>query len=106
MRFDRALRVARSARGFSQKELAARAGLTASYISLLESGGRRPSTQSIEQLAQALQIPFHLLLLLGAEKLELMHISEREAGVLGRELLSTLTAADLESGMERGAKAD
>lgn len=53
--FGQALRSAREARGLSQAALAKAAGLTAPYLSLLESGQRRPpSADAVARLARAL----------------------------------------------------
>jgi transcriptional regulator with XRE-family HTH domain len=51
-----AIKTRRSALGISQEELAHRAGLHRTYVSDLERGARNPSIESIEKLAQALQI--------------------------------------------------
>jgi len=90
MRFSRAIRTARSARGWSQKELARRAKLDPSFVSHLEAGSRKPSADTVSKLSTALGIPETLLFLLGAERSDLRHISDVEAALLGRELLSAL----------------
>lgn len=55
--FAQALRTARKEAGLSQAALADKAGLTAPYISLIESGRRRPPTAPlIERLAKALGV--------------------------------------------------
>lgn len=46
----------RSALGISQEELAYRAGLHRTYISDVERGARNPSLESVEKLAQALEL--------------------------------------------------
>lgn len=48
------VRAARTEAGLSQVELAAKAHLSASYISLIESGKRAPTTHAIEALAHVL----------------------------------------------------
>jgi len=61
-RFAANLRSARSAKGVTLAELAARAGTTASYISKLEHADRTPGLDIIERLAEALGLsPLHLL---------------------------------------------
>ena len=52
----RAIKAYRTALGISQEELAHRAGLHRTYVSDLERGARNPSIESIEKLAQALQV--------------------------------------------------
>jgi Zn-dependent peptidase ImmA (M78 family)/transcriptional regulator with XRE-family HTH domain len=56
--FDRSrLRLARDARGLSQRELADAAGITGPAVSQFESGSARPSATTVEALAKALQVP-------------------------------------------------
>lgn len=71
MDYAKALRVARAIAGLQQKDLAKRAGLNASHISLIESGRRRPSSIAIEKISGALGIPAHLFALLAAEPKDL-----------------------------------
>jgi CheY-like chemotaxis protein len=56
-----AIKSGRSQLGISQEELAARAGLHRTYVSDLERGARNPSIESVEKLAQALQISVSML---------------------------------------------
>ena len=50
------LRLARTAKGLIQEELAERSGFSQQYISELENGRRNPTIVSIYELAQALGI--------------------------------------------------
>ena len=51
-----AIKAERSLLDISQEELAYRAGLHRTYVSDLERGARNPSLDTIEKLAQALQL--------------------------------------------------
>jgi len=51
-----AIKTQRASLGISQEELAHRAGLHRTYVSDLERGARNPSIESIEKLADALQV--------------------------------------------------
>ena len=55
-RLGMAIKTQRASLGISQEELAHRAGLHRTYVSDLERGARNPSIESIEKLANALQI--------------------------------------------------
>jgi transcriptional regulator with XRE-family HTH domain len=67
MDYGKALRIARAIAGVQQKKLAELAEVDPSHISLIEKGKRKPSVDTIEKLASALQIPQNLLMLLAAE---------------------------------------
>lgn len=68
MNYGKALKLARALANLSQKELAKKAGLDPSHISLIEKGSRRPSLTALEKLSSALQIPIDLFVLMAAEK--------------------------------------
>jgi transcriptional regulator with XRE-family HTH domain len=93
MRYGKALKLARAARGLSQKELAERAGMDASYISLLESEKRVPTVTTLEALAKALSIPLHLLVLLGADESELRGLTAEQGAEIASSLLGILVAS-------------
>lgn len=57
-----ALREIRTRTGYSQIELARRAGVDKSLVSLVESGKRNPSPTIIRKLADALGCPLYALL--------------------------------------------
>lgn len=54
--FAQRLRMVREARGLSRRELAERAGLSSSALSLLERGKRRPTYPTLRALAEALEV--------------------------------------------------
>jgi transcriptional regulator with XRE-family HTH domain len=56
-RFSSNLRSERLRRRLSQETLAAKAGLSVSYISMLERGQRAPPLDTLEALAKALAVP-------------------------------------------------
>lgn len=60
-RFGEAVRLRRSRLGYSQEELAGRAGLHRTYVADIERGARNPTLKAISQLADALQAPVHAL---------------------------------------------
>ena len=54
--FAKNLRALRKQRGFSQEELAHRAGLDRTYISDIERGNRNPGIKNVARIAKALGI--------------------------------------------------
>ena len=59
----RRLKYIRQQKGLTQRELAARVGITQPYIVMLETGKRtNPSLQLLQRLARALRVPLSKLL--------------------------------------------
>lgn len=90
MNYGKALRIARAASGLQQQELAERAGLTASYVSLVEMGRRNPSVTAIRKLSRALEVPPHLLTLLATEAGDTDLVDPNEVASLGDSLVRLL----------------
>jgi transcriptional regulator with XRE-family HTH domain len=88
MNYGRGLRIARAAKGLSQKELAEMTGLNGNYISMIEAGRRVPSADTLKSLADAMVIPVYLLSLLSSDPEDLKGISPEHAEILGKELLA------------------
>ena len=67
MNYSKAIRISRALADIPQRELAKRVSLDASLVSMLENGKRKPSLDTLERIAGALKIPFHLFTLLASE---------------------------------------
>jgi XRE family transcriptional regulator of biofilm formation len=90
MKYAKAVRIARSIAGFSQGELADRAGLDRSYLSLIESDKRQPTTETLQSISKALELPFPLLTLLAVEKEDSKTINEEQVLGLAKQLTHLL----------------
>lgn len=55
--FARNLKAARTRKKLSQTNLAARAGVTVSYVSMLERAQRSPPLETVEHFGRALGVP-------------------------------------------------
>ena len=62
MSLGRNIRLVRIARGIALSHLATEAGISSSYLSLIESGRRQPSLGVLRLLAAHLQVPNSVLL--------------------------------------------
>jgi len=71
MDFAKALRISRAMTGLQQKDLAELTGIGSSHISLIESGKRKPSVETLDKLCKALRIPSDLFMLLAADPKDL-----------------------------------
>jgi transcriptional regulator with XRE-family HTH domain len=95
MNYGKALRIARAIAGVEQKQLAKKAGLDPSHISLIEKGTRKPSIGAIAKLCKALQIPEPLLTMLAAEPADLRGIDAQDFEKLGTYLARFLIRREL-----------
>lgn len=87
MNYGKAIKIARSTKGLSQKDLGKLIDVNPSYISRLEAGERLPSTETLEAISKALSVPMYLLMLLGSDVEDLKGISTEQAAILGQNLL-------------------
>ncbi|HKM79409.1 MAG TPA: helix-turn-helix transcriptional regulator [Candidatus Acidoferrum sp.] len=78
MDYGKALKISRAIAGLQQKELAGLAGVNASHICLIELGKRKPSVGMLDKLCDALKIPTHLFMLLGAQREDLSIADPKE----------------------------
>lgn len=97
MDFGKALRTVRARKGLSQKDVAELASLNQSYVSLIESGRRKPTLSMAEDLARALGIPVYLFMLLGSDADDLRGLEPEQAAVLGRQILDVALATNREA---------
>jgi transcriptional regulator with XRE-family HTH domain len=93
MNYSKAIRVARSLADLSQGELADRAEIDRSYLSLIESGKRQASVETIQKIATALDLPFHLLALLGSEQKDIRKANSNQIEDLSLALTKLLLQA-------------
>lgn len=90
MNLGNAIKLCRTQRGFSLVELAQRADLSVSYLSLLERGKRDPSFSTIESIATALEVPVSILTFLAMDPEEVQELSPSLAEKLSLFALSLI----------------
>lgn len=90
MNYAKAIKTVRALREMEQRDLAKLLGVDASYISLIESGQRVPSTAVLEQIAKSFGVPLYLLVLLGSEPADLQGVSKKETDQLASQLLDVV----------------
>ena len=71
MKYGRAIRIVRTARGLSKVQLAKRLSVGASYLSLIEAEKREPSVKVIDEISTVLRVPPHLMALLASDPTDL-----------------------------------
>lgn len=94
MNIGNAIQLARTKRKLSQAELAKRANISVSYLSLLERSKRDPPLSTLMQVANALRMPIEILFFLGAESGELTGLNRELAGQLAYAALELLNEPD------------
>ena len=71
-----AIKLCREKRKMSQKDLAEKSGVSVSHLCLIEKSKREASLSTLESLADALNIPASIIILVATEKEEL-----KESGI-------------------------
>ena len=104
MNYPKAIRIARSLADMSQGQLADLAEIDRSYLSLIESGKRQPSVETIEKISNALKLPFHLLSLLGSEEADVQKTSHDQIASLALALTKLLL--EVKDGPSLGGNGD
>lgn len=94
MNIGSAIHLARTKRKLSQAQLAERANISVSYLSLLERSKRDPPVSTIKRIAVALGVPVEILFFLGAESGELTGLNKELAGQLAFAALELLNEPD------------
>lgn len=94
MNLGNAIKMCRARRGLTQAELATRAGLSVSYLSLLEKNKRDATVQTVKELSAALSVPLGILFFLAADKSELVGIDQDLAAKLSHTALLFLNDSD------------
>ena len=94
MNIGHAIQLARSKRKLSQAQLAQRADISVSYLSLLERSKRDPPLSTLKRVSSALGMPIAILFFLGAEGGELGALNRELAGQLAYTALELLNEPD------------
>lgn len=94
MNIGSAILLARTKRKLSQATLAGRAGISVSYLSMLERSKRDPPLSTLRRVANALAVPLEILFFLGAESGELTGLNKELAGQLAYAALELLNEPD------------
>lgn len=76
MNLGRAITLCRKQRGYSQAQLAEKAEISVSYLSLLEQNKRKdPTLSTIQRISEAVAVPSGILFFLAADQTELSGLS-------------------------------
>ena len=92
MNAGHAIKFCRQQKQLSIPALAARAGLSPSYISLLERNERDPPLSTLQKISQGLGVPLSVLLFVGTSPAELESISPEIAEKLAAATMKLLQA--------------
>lgn len=90
MEYGRALKICRAALELTQQDVAKKAYITTSYLSLIESGKRSPSLATLERITKAMRVPTHLVMLLAAGPKDIPGPERKKLGEVSKGLLDLL----------------
>jgi transcriptional regulator with XRE-family HTH domain len=92
MNVGHAIKFCRQQKKLSIPALAARAGLSVSYISLLERNGRDPPLSTMEKISRSLGVPLSVLVFIGTSPGELDSIPSEITEKLAAATMKLLSA--------------
>lgn len=90
MNIGYSVRFCRQQKRITIPELARRAELSTSYLSLVERGKREPSFDALNEICRALQVPMSVLIFLGSDPSELSGLTEEVREKLSSAVLKLL----------------
>lgn len=93
MRLGETIKLCRTQRGLSQAELAELAGISISYLSLLERNKRDPNFSILEGIINALDIPMNIFIFLASEKEEIADLDPSIVDRLSSVALNLIKAS-------------
>lgn len=76
MNLGKAVKSVRSQLGLTQEELARKANISVSYLSMIEKNKRDPSLSTVKEIASGMNIPVSILVFLAADRNELDSLDE------------------------------
>lgn len=94
MNYGKAIKITRNIRGVSQKQLAEKVALAPSYISRMESGERKPTTETLETISKALNVPMYLMVLMSSDESEVKGVPAEMISKLSESLLGTVLESE------------
>ena len=86
----RAIRLCRSQKGWTLRELSKRTGIAASHLSMIERNQRDASMTAMQAIAIAFGMPLNVLIFLAADQKDLAGISDELKEKLSRAALELL----------------
>lgn len=97
MNLGQAIKLCRTQRNIKQADLASAANISVSYLSLIERGQRDLSYSTLQDLADALNIPISIIVFLASDTHEIEKISPDLAQKLSHLALKLMESSSNES---------
>jgi len=94
MNIGKAIKICRHKKKLSQKDLAKKAKISISYLSLLERSKREANLSVITNITKALDIPISILIFLAADKKELAGLNNGLIDKLSNVALELMNNGD------------
>lgn len=96
MNIGQAIQKCRKLRKYNQAELAEKSGISVSHLCLIEKNNREPSLASVQSIANALEIPLTILILLASENEEISEFDMSHVDTLKKNIESLISDAGLQ----------
>lgn len=93
MNLGETIKLCRTQKGLNQAELAKLAGISVSYLSLLERNKRDPNFSTVEGLVNALDIPMNIFIFLASKKEDLANLDPSIVDRLSNVALNLIKAS-------------
>lgn len=87
MNIGKAIKFCRHIKNLDQSELAKKAGISISYLCIIESGKRNPRFDLVGEIARALDVPMGILTFMASEESDLEGLPIELKEKLSREVL-------------------
>ena len=101
IKLGKTIKLCRDRQQLHQKELAEKAGISESYLSLIEKGKRTPNLDVLDSIAKALNIPLNMLIFLASDKSELAKLDQSLAEKLSLIAWNIIEANDADTALQR-----
>ena len=100
MSIGNAIKLCRSRKKYTQRDLAFRAELSPSYLSQLERDKRDPTLSTLKRLSNALEVPLTILLFLAGDNDDLQFIDAELSQRFSYILMKLMRGDSVESGQQ------
>jgi len=90
MNLSKTIKQCRKVKKMTQKDVAEKAGISVSHLSLLETNKREPSISVLEDIASALGVPLGVLIFLSVDQSKINEIKKEQLEALTHNIMDLI----------------